>query len=86
MHLQSFIRGVSVGFILGVLFAPDSGVETRRKISKRATDIKDTVKDTYDEISGTVSDQIGRVKNKASQIMHKGQKSYDELKDQTGNI
>ncbi len=41
MHMQSFIRGITIGFVLGILFAPDSGTETRRKIAGKASDIKE---------------------------------------------
>jgi gas vesicle protein len=67
MHIQSFIRGIAVGFLLGVLYAPDRGEETRRKISKKATDIKDSVKGTYNAVSNTVT----KVKDKASEILNK---------------
>ena len=59
-----FINGVFVGFLLGILYAPDRGEETRRKISQRASDIKDTVKSTYNEVAGTVSSQMDQVKIK----------------------
>ena len=67
MHIQSFIRGIAVGFLLGILYAPDRGEETRRRVSKKASDIKDAVKGTYD----TVSDTVTKVKNKANQMLHK---------------
>ncbi len=86
MHIQSFINGVFVGFLLGILYAPDRGEETRRKISQRASDIKDTVKGTYNEVAGTVSSQIDQVKNKASQLVNKEKRSYSDLEAQTGNI
>ncbi len=86
MHIQSFINGVFVGFLLGILYAPDRGEETRRKISQRASDIKDTVKGTYNEVAGTVSSQIDQVKNKASQLVNKEKRNYSDLEAQTGNI
>ncbi len=86
MHIQSFINGVFVGFLLGILYAPDRGEETRRKISQRASDIKDTVKGTYSEVAGTVSSQIDQVKNKASQLVNKEKRNYSDLEAQTGNI
>jgi gas vesicle protein len=67
MHIQSFIRGIAVGFLLGILYAPDRGEETRRKISQKATDIKDSVKGTYDAVSNTVT----TVKDKANQVLNK---------------
>ncbi len=75
MHMQSFIRGITIGFVLGILFAPDSGTETRRKIAGKASDIKDKVKDTYD----TVSDKVGQVKNKAGELFNKGKREYNDL-------
>ena len=88
MHVRSFIRGVAVGLILGVLYAPARGDETRRKISKKASDIKDTVKNTYE----TVSDTVSKVKNKASEMLHKKQEpgnkpdEYGNLVNQAGTI
>lgn len=88
MHARSFIRGVAVGFILGVLYAPARGEETRRKLSKKASDIKDTVKNTYE----TVSDTVSKVKNKASDMLHKKQESegskddYNNIINQAGTI
>lgn len=67
MHIQSFLRGIAVGFLLGVLYAPDRGEVTRRKISKKTSDVKDAVKNTYE----TISDTVSKVKDKASQILHK---------------
>ncbi|HEY6979286.1 MAG TPA: YtxH domain-containing protein [Chitinophagaceae bacterium] len=75
MHIQSFIRGIAVGFILGVLYAPNRGEETRRKISEKASSIKDTVKDTYNAVSNTVS----KVKSKANEILNKGQEKNDDI-------
>jgi gas vesicle protein len=81
MHLRSFIRGVAVGFILGVLYAPARGKDTRRKISEKASDIKDKVKNTYE----TVSDTVTTVKNKTSEILHKKQNAGDKP-DEYGNL
>ena len=67
MHIQSLVRGIAIGFVLGVLYAPNRGEETRRKISQKATDIKDSVKGTYDAVSNTVT----KVKDKADQVLHK---------------
>jgi len=69
MHIQSFVRGIAVGFLLGILYAPDRGEETRRKISKKTSDVKDAVKNTYETISNTVN----KVKDKANQMLHKGE-------------
>ena len=77
MHFRTFLNGVAVGIILGVLFAPDSGEETRRKISKRAAGIKDR----YDDIMDDVSYTYHKVKNRANEFVNKAKDEYDDLKE-----
>ena len=57
MKIQSFINGMLVGILIGVLFARDSGEETRRKLTIKTSTIKDSMKDTYNEFADNVSNQ-----------------------------
>ena len=41
--LLSFLAGVGVGAVAGLLMAPDSGKETRKKIAKKAGDLKSNI-------------------------------------------
>ena len=43
--LASVLAGAAAGAILGILFAPDKGTETRRKIAEKGTDLRDSVND-----------------------------------------
>jgi len=86
MSIKAFANGVVVGLILGVLFAPDSGTETRKKIAKKAGDLKDAACDTYNDVADTVADQYGRIKNKAQDLMGKGDKLYSDVKEDTSNM
>jgi len=74
MHFRTFLNGVAVGILLGVLFAPDSGEETRRKISQRAAGIKDS----YDDFADDVSYTYHKVKNKASNLVNKAKDEYSD--------
>ena len=77
MHFRTFLNGVAVGILLGVLFAPDSGEETRRKISQRASGIKDS----YDDFADDVSYTYNKVKNKANEFVNKTKDQYTDLKN-----
>lgn len=48
--ILGFIAGASIGAIAGILFAPDSGVSTRKKIVDKASDLKDAVKDNVNDL------------------------------------
>ena len=41
--LFSFLAGAAAGVVAGLLIAPDSGKEIRKKIAKKASDIKGTL-------------------------------------------
>ena len=45
--------GALAGALLGILFAPDKGSETRRKISERTNDLSSKLKDLKDKAKGS---------------------------------
>lgn len=46
-----FLAGLATGAILGVLFAPNAGKETRIKIVEGAKDVRDTASKTVKDLS-----------------------------------
>lgn len=63
----SFLLGTATGFILGVLFAPASGEETRKKIQDGAVKTGEKAKDSYDKISKEAEKGIQVVKEKTTE-------------------
>ena len=53
-----FICGLAAGALAGVLLAPDSGTETRKKIANRAKDLKDELGDQLSSTFGRLSEQV----------------------------
>ena len=49
------LGGVAVGALLGVLFAPDKGDKTRKKIMDKSNDYADELKDKLDTLLGTIN-------------------------------
>ena len=82
MHFRTFVNGVLVGILLGVLFAPDSGEETRRRISRRAQGIKDN----YDDLADNLSNAYGKVKNKAGDLVNKAKQKFSDIKGETESM
>ena len=53
------LAGMAAGAVIGMLFAPDKGTETRRKIAKKGEDLMDSLEDRidrkFDELRAIVS-------------------------------
>lgn len=52
--LVGLLAGTLIGGAIGLLFAPDSGVNTRRKIVEGANEAKDKLKESAQDLKGRV--------------------------------
>ena len=48
--LGGILFGAAVGSLLGVLFAPDKGSETRKKYKKKGEDLIEEIKNDFDDV------------------------------------
>lgn len=48
--LAAFIAGAAAGVVLGILFAPDKGAETRKKINEEGKKMSDALKNKFNEM------------------------------------
>ena len=60
--LFGFIAGAAVGAALGILFAPDKGTETRRKISEQTNDLADNIKGKFTDLIDGVKEKFSSMK------------------------
>ena len=60
------LLGIALGTGIALLFAPQSGADTRRLIRRKAQDAKDAVGDIVDEVASTVTDGIGKARDSVS--------------------
>ncbi|MFP4081274.1 MAG: YtxH domain-containing protein [Candidatus Aminicenantes bacterium] len=63
----SFLLGAAAGFVLGILTAPASGEETRKKIQDQASKGGHKAKDTYEKIAVEAEKGIKVVKDKTTE-------------------
>jgi gas vesicle protein len=78
--LLGILAGVAVGATLGILFAPDKGWNTRKRISKKAEDAVNDLKEKFDEFVDNISVKVDEVKDKASEMTNKARAKADEVK------
>ena len=48
----AFLLGIAVGAVVGFLFAPEAGDDTRRKLGKRLRNLRDVAGEKVDEVRG----------------------------------
>jgi gas vesicle protein len=78
--LLGFIAGAAVGAALGILFAPDKGTETRRKISEQGNDLADNIKGKFTDLVDGVKDRFSSLKSEAEDVAEKGYSAYNRSK------
>ena len=78
MKIQSFLNGMLVGLIIGVLCAPSSGRETRRRISSRIRNFTDSLNDAHDVFKEELEDSMDSLKKSEEEDI---QKIYHEIRN-----
>lgn len=62
--LVGLISGAAAGAVVGLLFAPKKGTETRKKISETSDSYLQEAKNKFNEFADSVSHKVDEVKNK----------------------
>lgn len=90
--LLSVLAGIGLGAVIGaaagLLFAPQSGVETREDIKKAADDLKSRAEEVAGELGTSVDDLVQKskdlidsTKTKVQQAIEAGRQAVSETKE-----
>lgn len=78
--IGAIFLGAAIGGALGILFAPDKGSETRKKISKKGNDLTDAVKEKFDAIVDKFKKEVEDVKDQANEFASNGKSAIEKIK------
>lgn len=76
--LLGVLAGVAVGATLGILFAPDKGTTTRKRISKKGDDYAGELEQKFNEFIEGVTRQFETVKEETVSIAENGKVKAEE--------
>lgn len=68
----ALVLGAAIGAAMGILFAPNKGSETRRKITSKGEDLTDALKEKFKDLMDEVKKEVETVKDKAQELIENG--------------
>ncbi|MBK7408937.1 MAG: YtxH domain-containing protein [Saprospirales bacterium] len=72
------LAGVAAGAALGILFAPDKGTNSRKKISKKSKKYVDEVGAKYNEAVDGITNKFNSLKEEATHFFESGNQKIKE--------
>ena len=81
--LLGVLAGVAAGALLGILFAPDKGWNTRKRIAKKGEDYADGLQDKFNEFLDSISVKMSEGKEDVSDFAEQAKVKSDGTKKET---
>ncbi|MBN8859444.1 MAG: YtxH domain-containing protein [Sphingobacteriales bacterium] len=79
--LLGLLAGAAIGAIAGILFAPDKGSETRKKIAKNTNEMGETLKSSFNDFVDSVKDKYRHAKHEVEEVAEKGASKFNQAKN-----
>jgi gas vesicle protein len=83
--LTAFLAGAAVGAVAGILFAPDKGSNTRKKIYSKTGDLADSVKSSFNSFIDGAKESYAGAKEEGEEFVDKAKSKYGSAKNEVKN-
>lgn len=80
--LLGILGGMAAGALLGILLAPDSGANTRKKIVKKGEDYVDGVKEKFTEMMDDVNQRFDDLMKEANAVVKRGKEKANSMMEE----
>ncbi len=80
-NITFFLAGMGVGALIGLLFAPKSGAETRQLIGAKSRELADSAGEYYSKGRETATEYVGKGKEAAAEYYDKGREAVARGRD-----
>ena len=77
--IAGLVVGGAIGAIAGLLFAPESGEETRKKVAVKSKEWADDMYNTFDDLKDSVTEVLEDVKQGAAEVMDDVKKGSSQV-------
>lgn len=71
--LLGVLGGMAAGALVGILFAPEKGSKTRKKIVYKSKNFADDLKEKFEDLYEDVTDQYESLLHEAKDLVSKNQ-------------
>jgi gas vesicle protein len=75
------LGGIAAGTVVGILFAPAKGSDTRKKIQRKSGDYADDLKDKFENLSGTLKSNYDKMFHNGKDLVAESQSKFDDIKN-----
>ena len=84
--LLGVLGGLATGALLGILYAPDKGINTRKRIKRKSNEYADDLKDLYDTSIESVSKKFDSLKKESQHLFDEGVSKFNIAQKELENL